>query len=406
MKYASAIMFSMLSILLGFALIQYLTCHPAYISVFLVLVCASGLLLATLLYRGFKAGDSLFLCLLLCLCMFAISYLGNLHLFMQKTEQIQLPEITRLKGDKGLGHTAIILLAHGEPKTYDALPWIKQMKEFDQQKIPFIPYPFRPFFFHSLREKYLIAGKSEHNQECLQVMQQMEAEYRDRGDRTTKFYISYLESNPRPDAAVIQALNDGASRIILCNMFVTISSHTQEAIHLIAPLKLEQYGVGIQYTKPLYDSAGLQQLYIDEVMKSVESTDKASVGIILVGHGQPVEWDQEFGTQTEQEISFRKDVLTLFEKQGYSPHNLKLAWMEFRDPKPKDALSELVNNGVTDIFFFSTILGSESLHAKYDVPALMHQVKLPDSVRLQQLTAFRDKKGLVKALMERIEALK
>ncbi len=29
------------------------------------------------------------------------------------------------------------------------------MKEFDEQKTAFIPYPLRPFFFYSLREKYL-----------------------------------------------------------------------------------------------------------------------------------------------------------------------------------------------------------------------------------------------------------
>jgi hypothetical protein len=33
----------------------------------------------------------------------------------------------------------------------------------------------------------------------------------------------------------------------------------------------------------------------------------------------------------------------------------------------------------------------------------MQKVKIPSTVRLQQLTAFEDKYGIVKALMERID---
>jgi protoheme ferro-lyase len=322
---------------------------------------------------------------------------------MNSPETRTLPQISRKKGDQGLGHTAVIVLAHGEPETYDPSAWIKQIKEFDEQKIAFIPYPFRPFFFHALREKYLMAGKSGHNFECLQIMRQMEAEYRKKGDLKTKFYISYLENEPHPDTAVIQALNEGASNIIICNIFVTISSHTQEAINMIKPLNPKDYCVTVSYSKPLYDSKTLQQRYVDAVNANTKNSDKKSVGVILVGHGQPLEWDKEFYTQTQQETSFRKDILNKLELEGYSSQNLKLAWMEFRDPKPKAAVMELIQNGSKEIFYFSTIIGSESIHAKYDVPDLIHKIRVPNTVRIQQLTAFEDQSGIVKALMERIE---
>jgi sirohydrochlorin ferrochelatase len=130
------------------------------------------------------------------------------------------------------------------------------------------------------------------------------------------------------------------------------------------------------------------------------------VGVILIGHGQPLEWDEEFYTQTQQETSFRKDILKQLELDGYISKNLKLAWMEFRDPRPKDVVKHLVEEGATEIFYFSTIIGSESIHAKYDVPQLIHEIKVPNTVKLQQLTAFDDKSGIVKALIERIEDCK
>jgi protoheme ferro-lyase len=341
--------------------------------------------------------------LLLSLFIFLLGYMGTLYLFMNGSEIRVVPEITRTKGDAGLGHTAVVLLVHGEPETYDADAWIRQMQEFDQQNIPFIPYPIRPFFFYNLREKYLLLGKSGHNFELLQVMNQMEAEYRKRGDTKTKFYISYLENEPHPDTAVIQATNEGASSIIISNVFLTISSHTQEAIEIIEPLKLEDYNISIKYTKPLYDSKTLQQLYVDKVSSIVTSLNKEKVGVVLVGHGQPTEWDEKFYTQTQLETSFRTDIFRLLELKGYNPQNLKLAWMEFKNPTPKEAVNELIANSVTDIFYFSTIIGSESMHSKSDVPTLMQKVKIPSTVRLQQLTAFEDKYGIVKALMERID---
>lgn len=335
----------------------------------------------------------------------ASSYLSTFYDFMNISEVRTLPEITRIKGTPGLGHTAIIVLAHGEPETYDPSAWIKQIKELDEQEVAFIPYAVRPLFFYKLREKYLMAGKSGHNFECMQIMKLIEAEYRRKGDTRTKFYISYLENEPYPDTAVIQALNEGASSVILCNLFITISNHTKEGIDMINAVKLEDYNVKIKYTKPLYDSKTLQALYINKVSTSVASSDKGKTGIVLVGHGQPPEWDKEFNTETQQENSFREDILKLLEANGYKPQNLKLAWMEFRDPEPKEAIKELLSNGVTNIFYFSTIIGSESIHAKYDVPEKVQQAQIPSSVKVRQLTAFEDKTGIVKALIERIDEL-
>lgn len=406
MKYIYISICSFLSVILGFSILEYSTCHPLFMSFYLFFTCIIFFAIIVFLYLSPIRKHMLHITLLICLLLMISSYLVSLNSFMSITENRTLPKITRVKGNAGLGHTAVIVLAHGEPETYNATSWIKQMKEFDEQKIAFIPYPFRPFFFYNLREKYLLAGKSGHNFECLQIMKQIEAEYRKNGDSTTKFYISYLENEPYPDTAVIKALNDGASNIIICNLFVTISSHTQEAINRIEPLKLKDYDVKINYTKPLYDSKTLQKLYLNTVSNNTKKLDKKNVGIILVGHGQPIEWDEKFYTQTQQEISFREDIFKVLQQKGYNSKNLMLAWMEFREPKPKDAVKLLISNGITEIFYFSTIIGSESMHAKYDVPQLLNKIKIPGTVKLRQLTAFDDKSGVVEALIERIEACK
>lgn len=405
MKFLHTISCCLVSILLGFTLIRYLTCHPLNMSFYLLVTSTATFVLIILLYNCFIKRRMFIFTIFLCALFLVSSYLSTFHFFMDISESRMLPEIKRTKGTPGLGHTAVIVLAHGEPETYDSSAWIKQIKELDEQKVAFMPYAIRPIFFYKLREKYLIAGKSGHNFECLQIMKQMEAEYRKKGDTHTKFYISYLENEPHPDTAAIQALNEGASSIILCNLFITISNHTKEGLDMINAIKLEDYNVNIKYTKPLYDSKTLQDLYTSKVVNSVSSIDKEKTGVVLVGHGQPPEWDKEFYTETQQETSFREDILKKLEVKGFKSQNLKLAWMEFRDPEPKEAVQQLLQNGVMNIFYFSTIIGSESIHAKYDVPDKVHEAQIPDCINLQQLTAFEDKTGIVRALIERIEEL-
>jgi hypothetical protein len=49
-----------------------------------------------------------------------------------------------------------------------------------------------------------------------------------------------LDDNPRPHAAAIQALNEGASRMVVCEVFLTDSNHTAEGKNQIEEL-LEQF---------------------------------------------------------------------------------------------------------------------------------------------------------------------
>ncbi len=150
------------------------------------------------------------------------------------------------------------------------------------------------------------------------MVNRLQEAYRAEGDSTTRFYYSFLDDNPRPDAAVIQALNEGASRIVVSEVFLTISNHTAEGKELIEALNVEErFGVPLVFTGPMYDSETLQSMFVHRAAANIGDTPKSEVGILLVGHGQPDEWDVEWSTETEQEIGFRKAVLERLEQDGY-----------------------------------------------------------------------------------------
>jgi len=403
MKYTKWFSLIVVGAILGFLVVEYMTVHPLKMSLYLFLSTIVAVGLIFIIVKYFKGKWILPIAIILSLIAFLSSYLISTRVFLAHGDDRELPELTREKGDPGEGHTAVIYFTHGEPETYNPIGWINQFNEFDEQEIPFIPMIARPIFINQLRNAYLEVGSSHHRQMHFQMLASLEEAYRQEGDETTKFYISFLDDDPRPDAAVIQALNEGASHIILSEVFLTISNHTAEGEHLVEELNVEEYGATLSLTGPLYDSETLRQMFIQRTADYIGETPKDKVGVLLVGHGQPDEWDVEWPTETAQELSFREGVLKDFVSAGYEPENLSLAWMEFKEPKPAPKVEEFIDNGVEKIVFFAAAISADSIHSQYDIPELVHEANTPEGFALINLGAWNDDPLVIQAIKEKID---
>ncbi len=403
MEVAKWLLAVVLPFLFGVVYVRYLTVHPLKMSRYLLAATTVFLALLALLvvaFTGWEYATAIPLSLGLSLAGFA----WTTRQMLAREDPRMVPELTRARDEAGLGHTAVVYFAHGEPETYDPIGWINQFNEFDEQGIPFVPLVARPYFLHRLRKSYLKVGKSDHRRTHQQMLQSLERAFRSDDDATTRFYLSFLDDDPRPDAAVIQALNEGASQIIVAEVFLTISNHTAEGKHLIEELRVDDLGVPIRYTGPMYDSGTLKRMFIERANRHVKETPKGKVGILLVGHGQPDEWDVEWPTETEQELGFREEVLKLFEMDGYRRENLSLAWMEFKEPKPAQKVEEFSRNGVEKVLYFSAAISADALHSQYDVPALVHEAELGHDYPLINLGAWNNDPLVIQAIKEKIDA--
>ena len=403
MEYLGLLLALGLSFLLGVLVVNFLTSHPLRMNWYLLAASVVFFLLLVILVASFR-GLLLLIAVSLSLGAFLVGYIVMTRSFLGREDPRPIPKLTRETGDPGLGHTAVVYFTHGEPETYDPIGWINQFNEFDEQGIRFVPLVARPLFAYQLRNKYLEVGKSDHRKMHTQMLRHLEDAFRAEGDTTTKFYLSFLDDNPRPDAAVIQALNDGASRIVVSEVFLTISNHTAEGEELIKALNVEEeFGVPVSYTGPLYDSETLQSMFVKRANANIGDTDKSKVGILLVGHGQPDEWDVEWSTETEQEIGFRKDVLKLLEADGYRPENLSLAWMEFKEPEPADKVQEFSRNGVEKVLYFSAAISADAIHSQWDVPTLVNKARVREGFPLFNLGAWNDDPIVIQAIKEKID---
>jgi sirohydrochlorin ferrochelatase len=387
---------------LGAACLLYLTVHPLKVDRYLLAASLLAFLAISGVLVWFDGWQRLAGAAAVALAALA-GYWWMTGRFLAREDERPVPPLTRQKGDPGQGHTAVVYFTHGEPETYDPIGWINQFREFDEQGIPFVPLLARPFFVYNLRRKYLTVGRSNHRSTHMRMLRRLEEAYRAEGDASTRFYLSFLDDAPRPDAAVVQALNDGASQVVVAEVFLTISNHTAEGKSLIEELDLGGYDVPIRYTGPLWDSDLLQRVFVVRANRHLNGTGKAETGVLLVGHGQPDEWDREWPTETEQELSFRRAVLQRFAEDGYEPSRLSLAWMEFKEPKPAPKIEEFAAGGVRQVFYFSAAISADSLHSQIDVPELVAEARVPAGFPLVNLGAWNDDPLVIQAIKERID---
>jgi protoheme ferro-lyase len=393
----------LLSVLMGVAYVRFLTVHPLRMGLYMfsstLLLAAIGVLIASQF-----TGWQILLAVGIAIIGFVAGFGWMTKRLLARDDPRPVPELNRQKGDRGLGHTAVVYFTHGEPETYDPIGWINQFNEFDEQKIPFVPLLVRPFFIYNLRKSYLRVGRSEHRRTHNRMIKAVEREFREAGDLTTRFYLSFLDDNPRPDAAVIQALNDGASCLVIAEIFVSDSNHTLEGKHLIGKVRMEEFGIPVAYTGPMYDSETMHSLFVERVKAHMNGIDKSRVGILLVGHGQPDEWDREFATETEHELLFRNKTLDRFEQAGFDRRNLSLAWMEFKEPKPAPKIEEFIANGVEEIYYFSAAISADALHSQYDVPLLISKARNLHNIPIVNLGAWNDDPIAIQAIKEKVQA--
>lgn len=391
-----------LSLTLGVFLVNFLTVHPLQMSLNLFIASLAFFSLIWILASRFR-GKKLALAIVLSILFFSTGYGLRTAQVLAHQDSRDVPKLTREPGDPGDGHTAIVYFTHGEPETYNPIGWLNQFREFDEQGISFVPFVARPLFIYQLRDAYLKVGQSHHRQMHFQMIKSLEEAFRADGYQDMKFYLSFLDDEPRPDAALIQALNEGASQVIVAEVFVSISNHTAEGEEQIKSVPTQNLGVPVRFTGPLWDSVTLQSYFVEQANASIGDTEKSKVGVILVGHGQPEEWDVEFPTETEHELAFREGILNQLEVDGYLRENIGLAWMSFKEPLPKEKVEELLGNGVEKIVYFSAAISADSIHSQFDIPELISEATVPEGLDVINLGAWNDRPKVIQAIKEKIE---
>jgi len=271
-------------------------------------------------------------------------------------------------------------------------------------RVPFVPWFFRPFFFNTLRNAYLEAGGSPHNKLHQTFCDNLRRAMPEAVANGTRFYLAFLDSKPHPEKMAIQAINDGASKIIVLPVFVTESTHTIAGQEMVANVEPEKYGIQVCYTGAIGDSDALHNVFVDRANELTIGLNKTNVGILLVGHGQPTEWETLYPEQNQQESQYREAIREKLIADGFSPEKVVLGWMSFQEPTITESAKELAEYNVEKILVFSVSLSAEAIHSEIDVPKAVHAAELPAEITVEYVGQYGDHPLAIQAMIEKITA--
>jgi sirohydrochlorin ferrochelatase len=385
----------------GVCLMRYLVADPQVMSLYIVLLLASIGLLVWIAWSTLTGWQVLW-GVLLAIVFFGAGYLVSTRLYLNQSEERVLPEITRSPEEPGDGHVAVLYYTHGEPQAYSPWPWLETFHELDKDRATFIPWPFRPFFFYNLRRYYLELGGSAHVKVHQIMLHSLIQSIPEEKRQNIRFYQAFLDNPPRPDEMAIQAINEGASKLVVLPVFLTKSSHTLAGEEQINSLGLDQFNLEVCFGEPLWETTALQQMFVERSNRHLFGTPKEKTGILLVGHGQPDDWDRLYPTQTEQENVFREKVRERLIQDGYLPENVVLAWMEFKEPAVTEGMEALLDQDVELILVYSASISADSIHSDIQVPEEVHKANIPDDVKVVNMGPWGNSPLVIEAIRQRL----
>jgi biotin carboxyl carrier protein len=266
----------------GYFLVQYLVRPTTQIGWYAALLALTAAAIVFILVRYFRGKEYLLVSLVI-LAGFMLGYVIANATFLAKVEARQLPQIERTDG--GDGHTAILYFTHGEPPGYSAQPWIDTIREPDHAKAPFVPWLVRPIFFNTLRNKYFEASGSAHKKLHETFLKDLRRAMPEETEKGTRFYLAFLDSNPRPDAGTLDVVN---ARVSAAETNLAAARAILEQYDLRAPatgtLVESNLNVGELVTlgQPVAKWADLSEWY-------VETTDLTEIDVVNIEVGQAVE---------------------------------------------------------------------------------------------------------------------
>jgi protoheme ferro-lyase len=396
------IILSIVSLLTGYFTVQYLVQQFSNLALYSGLLSLTTLALFFIFISEFKMKEKIPAIVLILVCI-VIGFSFSNYQFLSKTHDYDLPVIERTDG--GDGHTAIIYFTHGEPPGYDPFPWRATIQELDNDNVPFVPWILRPMFFNTLRKQYLTSGGSPHNKLHYTFIDNLRRAMPEEIESGTRFYLGFLDSPPHPDQITVEAINNGASTIIILPVFVTESTHTIAGVEMIESVEPEKYNIDVKYTGALGDSDLLQKVFVERAIELSNGFDKTEIGILLVGHGQPTEWENLYPEQNRQESEYRDGIRAKLIADGFLEDKIIKCWMSFQEPTIQESAKKLDNLNIKKLLVFSVSLSAEAIHSQNDVPEDIMEAELSDRIEVEYVGQYGDHPLAIQAMVEKINSV-
>ena len=195
---------------------------------------------------------------------------------------------------------------------------------------------------------------------------------------------------------IAEAVADGFRTIIVAETVIAESLEVDAAKRAVVAMDLDEHGVDVVYTDPLWRSERVAGLVTARAL--AVAGDLSTAGIVLVGQGQPDERSRAFREYDEHETAFLNHVRMLLLDRGVPEQSVRIAWADWRTPEVPGSVRHLAALGCRRIVVSPSCFPLDSIATLLDLRLSVRQARVDDTVSVVTLPAWHDDPALIEAL--------
>jgi protoheme ferro-lyase len=133
--------------------------------------------------------------------------------------------------------------------------------------------------------------------------------------------------------------------------------------------------------------------------------DRDEVGILLVGYGQPTEWENIYPEHNRQDSEYRDGIRVKLIAEGFPEEKIIKCWMWFQQPTIQESARKLENLEIRKLLVFSVCLSAEAIHSQNVVPEEIIEADLSEEIQIEYVGQYGDHPLAIQAMVEKIKTV-
>jgi protoheme ferro-lyase len=297
---------------------------------------------------------------------------------------------------------AIIILADGQPETYDPAAVTHSFERLAATDVPVPPDAVRVFAYFSERMRYRSAGMSPARPVVRSLSARVAEGLRHRGCEGPVFE-AWMRGTPRLADAIAAAVKAGAGTIAVALLDATESPAYEFARSEADAVASKRDGVHVCYGSPLWSDPTVARRVVERALAALPRGPRATDGIVLVADGQPWQWDNAWPRSCEQTTFFIQRVRAGLVAAGVLEANVRAAWLDWQDPGVTEVVRHLAALGCERIVVIPATAPADTLETAIDLPAAVETAAIDPGIRVEILHGWGDDPAIAAVLADEIE---
>jgi sirohydrochlorin ferrochelatase len=284
---------------------------------------------------------------------------------------------------------AFIVLADGRPERYDPRAMTEAFELLADTDVPVPSDAVRVFAYLSERMRYRSAGLDAARPVVREITHGMTEALRSRGV-TGRVYEAWLQGAPRLADAVAAAVGDGSRDVVVVPLHVAETVWLARARSDAESITPPDGPVRLFVCPPLWAEPRLAGLVAKRVLAALPRGPRATDGAVLVGDGQPWQWDRAHPSSCEHETFFLQRVRQALVNAGMDEAHVRTAWLDWQDPGATEVIRHLAALGCERIVVAPATTPADCLETTLDLPSAVGQAAVDPGIRIEVLHGWGD----------------